>query len=347
MILTTAVAVAAAVGSPFAAAPEPTFPVDTYQLTVLTRGGFVRHAVGGPERFLTDPVDRALPNVLVRERRAWTGATATVRGRFVRARYQAGPDFDAGPDDFGLKLARFVVTEARAGRLTLTPSTMDARAVFRAEVDVPGNSCRNQLEGTAIIWLTRTTLLPRRLQVERDGKTQTWTYRYAGFNRAVGVLAQPALGRNPTTRIDGFRRTTPAAAGAPLPYVPRLPTVLPAGFRLVSSGWAPRGARTAVNGANKRDPDLFSAVYMRGWERIEITQRVASNGTWLRDPFSRACLAMRPGRILVGTRQGHYGIGPEIPSHLWWRDGPFLFTVAGPYSKRDLMAIAESLRPIT
>jgi hypothetical protein len=265
----------------------------------------------------------------------------------VRARYQAAPDFDAGPDDFGLRLARFVVTEARAGRITLTPTTLDERAVVRAEIDVPGNSCRGLLEGTATIWLTRTTLLPRRLQVERDGKTQTWTYRYAGFNQVVGVLDQPRLGRNPTTRIDGFRRTTPAAAAGPLPYVPRLPTVLPTGFRLAASGWAPRGARTAVNGANRRDPSLFAAVYTRGWERIEITQRVASNGTWRRDPFSRACLAMRPGRILVGTRQGRYGIGPEIPSHLWWRNGPFLYTVAGPYPKRDLLAIAESLKPIS
>ena len=84
---------------------------------------------------------------------------------------------------------------------------------------------------------------------------------------------------------------------------------------------------------------------MRGWERIEITQRIAANGTWKRDPFGRACLQMRPGRALVGTRPGRYGIGPEVPSHLWWRQGSLLYAVSGPYPKRDLLAIAESLKP--
>ena len=81
--------------------------------------------------------------------------------------------------------------------------------------------------------------------------------------------------------------------------------------------------------------------------RIEITQRVAANGTWKNDPFSRACRPMRRGRTLVGTGPGRYGVGPEIPSHLWWRQGPLLYTVSGPYPKRDLLAIGESLKPIS
>ena len=102
-----------------------------------------------------------------------------------------------------------------------------------------------------------------------------------------------------------------------------------------------------MNGVQKRDVGLFAAIYVRGWERIEITQRLATHGTWQRSPFGRACLPMRLGRALVGTRQGHYGIGKEIPSHLWWRQGPLLYTVAGPYPKRDLVAIAESLKPVS
>lgn len=45
---------------------------------------------------------------------------------------------------------------------------------------------------------------------------------------------------------------------------------------------------------------------------------------------------------------GHarYGIGPEIAPHLFWRRGRLLFTVSGPFPKRDLIAIADSLRPI-
>lgn len=220
MILTAAVAVAAAVSSPFSGTPNPTFRVDTDQLTALTRGGFVRHTVAGPERFLSDPSSAALPNVLARDQQLWIGATAKTRGQRTAARYQAKPDFDGGPDDLGLQLGWFAVTEARAGRLTLIPDTLASRAVLRAEIDLPANSCRDQAEGTATIWLTRTTLLPKRLEVERDGKTQTWTYRFAGFNQVFGVLDPPSLGSNPERTTDRFHRSSPAAAAGPLPYVP-------------------------------------------------------------------------------------------------------------------------------
>jgi hypothetical protein len=65
-----------------------------------------------------------------------------------------------------------------------------------------------------------------------------------------------------------------------------------------------------------------------------------------RDPFSEQCLAMRHGTTLVSNRGARYGIGTEIPSHLWWREGPIYFTVSGPYPKKDLKVIAESLQKI-
>ena len=56
---------------------------------------------------------------------------------------------------------------------------------------------------------------------------------------------------------------------------------------------------------------------------------------------------MRRGRTLVGTRPGRYGVGADIQSHLWWRPGPLLDTVSRSYPKRDLLAIGESLKPIS
>lgn len=350
MIL-TAVAAIAAVATPFAGAPSPTFIADDYDLTVnnaKTGKRIVHHVVLGPERFLTNPTDAAVPDVVARDGQYLVGATKTTKGRKVVNRYQSEPDGIIGPDDLGLKLARFAVTEARAGKLTLTPDVMGGRAVFRVDIDLPANTCRKLAEGTATLWMTRTTLLPRRLEVERDGKTTTWSYRFGAFNQGfqIGILDPPALGSKPALASNGFRRRTPAVAGGPLPFVPQLPQMLPSGFKLVSSGWAPRGSRTGAGAVNKRDQFLFSAVYAKGWERIEVTQRVATNGTWKKDPFSRTCLAMAPGRTTVGTRPAHYAIGTEITSHLWWREGGILHTVSGPYGKQDLQAIALSLKKI-
>ena len=41
-----------------------------------------------------------------------------------------------------------------------------------------------------------------------------------------------------------------------------------------------------------------------------------------------------------------FGIGPEIPPHLFWRDGAVLNTVSGPFPAATLVEIAESLTPI-
>jgi hypothetical protein len=347
MILTTAVALAV-VGTPFVGGPNPTFTANTYELTVVTRDDRVRHTVVGAERFLSIHRNPAIPDVLGRGAELFIGQTPKTRGQRIQNRYATQPDGVNGPDDLGLKLARFAVTEARAGNRTLTPDTIEGRDVLRAEIDLPANRCRDEVEGTATVWLTETTLLPKRVEIERDGKTQRWTYRFAGFNQVfpAGILDPPALGSRPVLVSHGFLRQSPDVASGPLPYIPRLPKVLPSGFRLATSGWAARGPRTGAGDVNRREPGLFAAVYVRGWERIEVTQRVAVNGAWKRDPFSRTCLTLRRGRTTVGTRPARYGIGPEIPSHLWWREGSLLYTISGPYPKSDLQAIAKSLTKI-
>lgn len=349
MLASSALAVVAAVVAPFGGTPNPAFQASTYQVTVSTRTTSVRHIVAGPERFSSIAKDPKVVDMAARGSELLFGATRAIRGRRVDNRYQAAPDGITGPDDFGLKLARFVVAEARAGLLQLTAERLANRNVFRAEVDLAANGCLDLPEGTATIWLTKTTLLPRRLEVERDGETTTYSYTFKNFNQrlSLSAIGLPVLGNRPQRTSNGFRRRTPAVARGPLAFVPRVPSKLPPGFTLVASGWAPTSARTGTRDINKRNRSLFSAVYMRGWERIEVTQRLVGAARFGRDPFSELCLGMRGGTTLVGNRGARYGIGPEIPSHLWWRDGPIYYTVSGPYPKRDLKAIAESLQKIS
>ena len=349
MVAASAIALAAAVVAPFGGTPNPTFTANTYQVTVSNRTTSVRHLVAAPERFSSIAKDPTVVDMAARDGVLLFGATPTTRGRRVDNRYQAAPDGINGPNDVGLKLAQFAVTEARAGKLQLAAERLAGRDVLRAEIDLAPNSCRNLPEGTATIWLTKTTLLPKRLEVERDGEITTFTYRFANFNQRLFLrrLGLPVLGPRPQRIDNGFKPRTPAVARGPLALTPRLPTKLPNGFTLVSSGWAPLGARTGVRDINRRNQSLFSAVYMKGWERIEVTQRLVGAAKFRRDPFSESCLRMQAGTTLVGNRGARYGIGTEIPSHLWWRDGPIYFTVSGPYPKRDLKVIAESLQKIT
>lgn len=349
MLVSSAVAVAAAVAAPFSGTPNPTFQASTFQLTVSSETTSVRHVVAGPERFSSIARDPKVIDMAARGSELLFGATPATKGRRIDNRYQAAPDGVTGPDDLGLRLAQFAVAEARAGRLTLTAERLANRNVLRAEVDLAANGCLDLPEGTATIWLTKTTLLPRRLEVERDGEVTTYGYTFKNFNRRLllSSVGLPALGTRPVRANNGFRRRTPAVARGPLAFVPRLPTKLPPGFALVASGWAPTGARTGTRDINRRNRFLFSAVYGRGWERIEITQRLVDSARFRRDPFSELCLGMRGGTTLVGNRGARYGIGPEIPSHLWWRDGPIYHTVSGPYPKRDLKTIAESLQKIS
>ena len=349
MVVTSAIAIAAAVVAPFGGTPNPTFRANTYQLTVSTRTTTVRHLFAGPERFSSIAKDPKVVDMAARDGVLFFGATPTSKGRRIDNRYQAAPDGVNGPSDFGLKLARFAVAEARAGHLQLTAERLAGRNVLRAEIDLAANSCQKLPEGTATIWLTKTTLLPKRLEVERDGVTTTFRYTFSRFNQRLFLsgLGLPKLGPRAVRINNGFKRRTPAVARGPLAFTPRLPTKLPSGFTLVASGWAPLGARTGIQDVNKRNPSLFSAVYMKGWERIEVTERLVGNAKFGRDPFSELCLSIRNGTTLVGNRGARYGIGTEIPSHLWWRDGPIYLTVSGPYPKQDLKSIAESLQKIT
>ena len=347
MVAASIAAVVAAV-VPFSGTPNPTFVVGTYQLTVGNKTTSVKHMVTGPERFGSNAKDPKIVDIAARGGELVFGATSTVKGRRVVNRFQAAPDGVTGPNDLGLKLAQFAVTEARAGKLQLTADRLASRDVLRGEIDLAANSCRKLAEGTATIWLTKTTLLPKRLEVERDGVTTTFNYNFEGFNESLSLsdIGLPKLGRSPVQVNEKFKRVTPATAEGPLAFVPRLPATLPAGFTLVASGWASKGAKTGVRDLNTPNSSLFSAVYKKGWERIEITQRLVGSAKFRRDPFSESCLAMQPGNTVIKNRGAKYGIGTEIPSHLWWREGNIYFTVSGPYGKKDLKVIAESLTPL-
>jgi hypothetical protein len=279
--------------------------------------------------------------------RYWAAA-GSFAGRVERNTYAARPDGYSN----SLVLtpgSEFLLAKARAGRPSLKPVRLDNRAALRGDSHVRANECAGLGPGTLSVWLDRRTLLPLQVQDVRGGRRFGTRYTLSRVRARLpnSVFAPPRVERGAQRVDQGFRRTSPAAASGPLSYVPLMPTALPRGYELAVSGWARRGSRLGPEGSIAPHRDLFAAVFRRGFERIEITQRLASgSGGWPVSPFGAECVFHFTERARVGGAAATYGAGPQTVPHLYWRSGRLLHTISGAYPKATLVAIAESLRPL-
>lgn len=278
--------------------------------------------------------------------RYWAAA-ASFPGRIERNTYAARPDGFSQSELLGAS-AEFLLAKTRSGRPALKAATHRGRAALRGDSHVRANDCAGLRAGTLSVWLDRRTLLPLEVREIRGGRRSGTRYTYSRVRATLpnSVFAPPRL-RERRERVDqGFRRTAPAHASGPLSYVPLLPDALPRGYQLAVSGWAPRAARTGAEGLIARHRELFAAVYRRGFERIDVTQRLSGGRNWPDSPFGAECVFHFRERARVNGAAAVYGAGPETTPHLYWRAGRLLHTVSGPYPKSTLVRIAESLRPL-
>ena len=325
----------------------PSVAVAGFQARIATERGAAVLMWGGPDRFATVPRGAQGPlERMVRSGGLETSAFAG-DGTVVRRTYAASPDGYTALDLVDLSVET-LLAQARAGATTLVSARIGPRATLRGAVRLGPNDCAGLRGGVKTIDLDARTLLPLRIVARRAG-SRTETIRLTGLRVnpefASGTFA-PLRPRGRVFRDDqGFRRVGPSAAARNLPYVPRLPTALPAGFRRAVTGWAARSAITGPEGSIPRGRSLFAAVYARGWERIEITQRSAASGDWAGDPFAGECRPLTSRAVTVGGTAATYAFGPETGPHLYWREGPVLHTVSGPFPPEDLVSVAESLAP--
>jgi len=328
---------------------EPSADTTRYVARVLdARGAVTALSQDGADRFAMVPLARRSPfDRLVR-----VAGTETVRfpgggGRTVRA-YPAAPDGFGGLDLLRVPLAS-VLGRARAGTLALRPVRVGGRAALRAVFPVPANDCAALRPGKSTVDLDRATLLPLQAVTRRPGSPPEVLRMEV---RRVGAalpsrLFRPLPPRGDEDVVDqGFRRTGPAGSAARLPYARLLPATVPDGFALAVSGWAPRSAITGPEGSIPARPDLFQAVYARGWERLELTMRRAAGGRdWPADPFAGECARVTTRTVTVRGVRATFGIGPGTRPHLFWREGGVLLTLSGPFAAETLVAVAGSLAP--
>lgn len=345
-------AVLVALAAPFAGVPVPAVDVDSYRVRVDSSFGPPEvRTLRAPEDARVRVLQAGFPLIVSRRGTDWLGASGATSGSVLRNGFAARPDgFPAGTDQY-FDVIESALAESRAGTRTFTQATLAGKTVLRTEVAVTANDCAGLPARTVRLSLAPRTLLPRRVVERAQGNgavLATTAYAYTLLNATLpgATFTPPPLGRRPERRNLRFTRATPVASAGPLPYTPKLPAVVPAGFTLAVAGWAPRSGFTGPEGSIPPSPWLFGAVYRKGQERIDITQRVASTD-WPDSPFGGECQPLATEPVTIGTASGTFGIGPTIVPHVFWRDGPFRYTVSGPFPKDDLVAIAASLQKVT
>lgn len=342
-------AAAAGTGSPPPDSLRPPVTATTFEVTVTAGANRERHSWRVPEWWAYRRIRQAafVGDVVDRVGTVTWSAAASFPGRVERRTFAARPD--AYPPSLQLSApGEYLLAEARAGKPVLSDARVGASAALRGTVRLRANDCAGLRAGSRTVWLSARTLLPLRVIEARGRSRSTTTYAYARVGRPLPARAFRAPRIRPGhERVDyGFRRAAPAHASGPLPYLPHLPSTLPPGFRLAVSGWAPRAARTGAEGSIAPHRMLFAAVFRRGFERIDVTQRLAGGRGWPGDPFGAECVFSSRERTRVDGVAALFGAGPETVPHLWWRAGNLLHTVSGPYPKSTLVRIAESLRPL-
>ena len=337
-----------AAAQPFSGGPTPTAVVHSFRALERAPGAVSFLSWQAPEHLALRTGSRLARRPWLLQRNGTTifGRETGFAGEIVRRTFAARPE--------GFPLAeeltpyrQFVLAQARAGKRRLLRATVGGRPAWKTWFLVQANECAGLPRRGVTLWLSRRTLLPLRVVVRWRGRVLTTRFSYRALNRVPSSdFRPPPLGARPVRSDQGFRRTSPAEAARHLSYRPMLPTVLPPAFRRAVSGWAPRSGVTGPEGSMPRRPQLFAAVYRRGFERIDVTQRLAELRGWSVDPFGAECVFQYSERATIRGARGWYGIGPDTTPHLFWRQGRVLYTVSGPYAKRDLLAIANSLQRV-
>ena len=168
-----------------------------------------------------------------------------------------------------------------------------------------------------------------------------------GVSRADLAVDLPD-GVQPTRSDQGFERVALDEVEGIVGYAPLVPAWVPDGFELDDVTVAPQGGPTGSEAMNPVAPDVVSMVYRRGFDRIVLTTRVATDGDWS-DPLATGeGFVDRPERIRLerGALSGveaNLLIVPLALPHIWALTDDLVVTVAGDLNRQQLLRVTEAL----
>jgi hypothetical protein len=228
--------------------------------------------------------------------------------------------------------------------------TFGGVGLLKATEHLGANECAGLKSGSRTLFVNAKTLVPVRVIDKRGGKVERDT-RFTPRAATTTDFARLRIQGTQMVNDEGYVRRFPGAAAKLLDFPVSMPTSVPAGFKLDHTGSNVRGATVGPEASFPTSKGLFFARWRHGLERIDLTIRGARStlaSDWdTNDPFGGECeTTFSNTKVTVGTHAGHYTIGEERSPRLWWRVGSTLYTLSGPMSAQQLVAIAESLKVV-
>ena len=278
-------------------------------------------------------------------------------GRYMREA-EVITGWPLGPPDAWVSLESGVQSVAlalrSAGRATVTTTSFAGRPVW--VISATGVMALRDKTERQTITIDRKTCLPLRVQAWKDDVLQVeYTWRYLGSDAPI---AESTFTRIPTRHMKtahsdaGFRRWPLAKIAATPGYVVLLPTRSPAGYRLK---WVAAAERSTTANEITEGRDVTALQYVRGFDGLTVTTRTVSDPVQADryDPVdwetSYAHLVTRDVTLADGAFSGataHVVVAPGIMvPHLYAVKGNVMLTVVGAATAKELVAVAESLRP--
>jgi hypothetical protein len=290
--------------------------------------------------------------------RGWdSGAGDYVNRVEVTTGYPLGP-----PDCWANVVLASVSATARALQAdhmaTVRTTTYEGRPVWVISGSKRGGSDpRLTGDETYSVTIDQQTCLPIRFQLFEDGVLQA---ENALSNVRVdeplpdtAFTFAPPKGAKVVRKDAGFRRLPLARVGSTAGCVTLLPAWLPAGY---VQRWAAVAASSITANGVTEGRDVVALQYVRGFDALTVTTRTVADprAAATIDPVepdtSWADLVHRDVRLTSGAFAGvtaRVVVAPYITApHLYAVRDDVLLTVTGGATAEELIAIAESLRPL-
>jgi uncharacterized protein DUF4232 len=263
---------------------------------------------------------------------------------------------DGGPSEEFLQpqltsFARALLTEPDP---RIQPTTYAGRKAWQATIDVAPNRLFPDYDRLEIT-IDATTGVPVHVVGTLRGKRR-FELRVeqlavdARLRAGVFALRFPR-GKEVMRENDRFRRVDLSRVAARTGYAPLVPERIPEGYDFDLAAVAQRSLQASVAVVNPPSRKVFSLSYRRGFEQFIVTTRLrrSGSGRW-HDPLGVEGVPLHPERVTLhgGPLNGAVAqvvVDPRAVPHLWALTDDLVVTVSGDLSRRELIAVAQSLHP--
>jgi hypothetical protein len=319
--------------------------------TVTTRQTFAADAAGDLRLTDVGGIGDLAYNASQGVERAVTTSASIGSGRFFAERTGLAPGPpDHGPSAFLLdrELGAVVRALAAAHNPRVDEISFDGRPAWRLDTAMEPNSIFADTDHLEVIVDKKSGFPVRVLATLRGAFRSELRVQHLVLDGGLPAHVRFPADAEVLRTDEGFRHVAAADVAKVVGYEPLIPSEVPAGFHLTTIGVAMKASATGAAESNPPSLDVVSLAYRRGVEQFIVTTRRRSHGSW-HDPFGVEGIRfvgepVRAGGALAGAH-AELVVDPRVVPHLWALTDRLVVTVSGDLSRKQLLAVAQSLSP--